>query len=148
VNNDVYFYNLGGGGYDEIRRIDLRYEVGPGVGYRFVQTKPFQLSAELGGNYQVEDRSRSKTVERFYYRLANFASWKVSARLTLDEKFEFFPEVDSVDRYRIRLEANARYLLAGNISFLVTILDQYDTDPARNVDHNDLQLRSAIGVKF
>jgi hypothetical protein len=66
----------------------------------------------------------------------------------LDEKFEWFPEVGDFGSYRFRFEANARYLLAQNLSLIVTILDIYDTAPATNVDKNDLQIRSSLGVKF
>ena len=29
-------YNAAGAGYDEIRKIDLRYEFGPGMGYSWI----------------------------------------------------------------------------------------------------------------
>jgi putative salt-induced outer membrane protein len=148
ITPKFYIYNLGGAGYDEIRKIDRKYELGPGVGYELFRLKRFQLSVEGGVNYQVEDRSTSGNVERFYYRLANLLTWQITPRLTWDEKFEFFPRVQEVEQYRFRLETNLRYTLMGNIALLVTLLDQYDTQPARDVERNDLQIRSSIGVKF
>jgi len=66
----------------------------------------------------------------------------------VDEKFEFFPRVDEWEKYRLRFESNLRYALLANLSFVVTVLDQYDTQPALTVTKNDLQLRSSISLKF
>ena len=143
-----YFYNLGGAGYDELRRIDLRYELGPGVGYHLVKRTNMVFKTEAGVTYQTEFRADDTRAEVFYYRFAEEAAWKITSRLSLDEKFEFFPAVENFRQYRFRVESNLRYLLAGNFSFVLTILDQYDSAPAEGVPQNDLQLRSAIGVKF
>jgi hypothetical protein len=65
----------------------------------------------------------------------------------LEEKFEFFPRVD-LEQYRFRFETTLRYWLVQNLSLNLTVLNLYDSDPARNVDRNDLQIRSALGFKF
>jgi hypothetical protein len=143
----VFVYNLGGGGYDVIRKIDLRYEVGPGVGYHVVTRTNFILNTELGLNYQEQHFSDHTVSERLYYRLAEDCTWRVSPRLTFDEKFEFFPS-ENLSDYRLRFESNIRYLLLENVSFNFTLLDTYDTRSASSVSPNDLQIRSSIGLKF
>jgi hypothetical protein len=50
--------------------------------------------------------------------------------------------------YRFRFECNLRYWLWENLSFNLNILDTYDTQTAKDVGRNDLQIRSSIGVKF
>lgn len=152
----VFVYNLFGGGFDEVRRIERRYEIGPGIGYHILKRTNMVLNAEAGFNYQAQELW-SKPVatgprvynwtERFYYRLAEDFSWKISKTLTFDEKFEFFPQVNLED-YRFRFESNLRYWILENLSFNLTVLDTYDTQPAPGVGKNDLQIRSSIGVKF
>ncbi|MEO5803194.1 MAG: DUF481 domain-containing protein [Verrucomicrobiota bacterium] len=143
----VFVYNLFGAGYDEIRKIERRYEIGPGVGYHLFTRTNFILNAEIGLNYQAQYLQNREKTERVYYRLAEDLTWKISKSLTFDEKFEFFPQVN-FDEYRMRFESNLRYWLLENISFNLTVVDTYDTQVAPNVDRNDLQIRSSIGVKF
>ena len=148
LSKRIYVYNLGGAGYDEIRKIDIHYEVGPGFGYRVLKLTNFVFNTELGVNYQAEDRSDNTHTELFFYRLAENATWALSRRISFDEKVEFFPRVEDFAKYRLRLEANARYALRNNLAFVVSVLDAYDTQPAIGVGHNDLQLRSSISLKF
>jgi hypothetical protein len=148
VGRRFYVYNLAGAGYDEIRKIDLRYEAGPGLGFHLVTYTNFILNTELGSNYQVQQNTDNTKTELFFYRLGENLTWRPHPKFTLDEKFEFFPRVEDVSEYRFRFEGNLRYWLNGSLSLNVTVLDQYDTLPARTVTQNDLQIRSSIGVKF
>jgi hypothetical protein len=144
----VYVYSLGGAGYDEIRKINFRYEIGPGVGYHWIKRTNFLFNTEAGINYQAQYLADDTKSELFFYRLAEDATWKINGRLTLDEKFEYFPEVGDFERYRFRFESNLRYALMGNVFLTFTVLDQYYSDPAAGVGPNDLQVRSTLGVKF
>ena len=148
VSKRLYIYNLGGAGYDQIRKIDLRYEVGPGVGFHVLKLTNFVFNTEAGVNYQAQYQSDDTKTELFFFRLAENSTWAVNGRFTVDEKFEFFPRVDEWEKYRFRFESNLRYALFNNLAFVVTVLDQYDTQPALNVAKNDLQLRSSISLKF
>ena len=143
-----YVYNLAGGGYDEIRKIDLRYEVGPGVGYHLIQWTNFFVNVEAGATYQMEKRADDTEISNFYGRLAENAAWKITPRLTWDEKFEYFPRIDRPGEFRMRFESNLRYAMLQNVFFNLSVIDIYDSDPASGVTENDLQLRSSIGVKF
>ena len=148
VGRRWYLYNLIGAGYDQIRKIDDRYEVGPGVGFHWITRSNFVANLEAGFNYQAQYLADHTSTEFFYYRVAENSTWKVTDRFSIDEKFEFFPRVEQMDEYRFRFESNLRYSLKNNISLNLTIFDQYETNPARNVTRNDLQVRSSIGVKF
>lgn len=144
----LYTYNLGGAGYDEIRRVDLRYEMGPGLGYHLFKKKGFVISGETGIHYQTEKRRNSPDQENFYFRFADIASWTINSKLSVDQKFEWLPKVEDFHTYQMRLESNLRYKLAENLSLVFTVIDRYQTDPANKVDNNDLQVRSSIGVTF
>ncbi|HXG47140.1 MAG TPA: DUF481 domain-containing protein [Methylomirabilota bacterium] len=144
----LYAYNLGGAGYDEIRRIDLRFEEGPGGGIHLIRGTNWTLRAEYGFNYQAYFYQNGTDSERFHHRYAQEFWCKPNARLIVDEKLEFFPTWGNWQNYRLRLEVNARFSLNTWLSFVLTLLDQYDTDPPNQVSRNDLQLRSSLGVKF
>jgi putative salt-induced outer membrane protein YdiY len=145
----LYTYNLMGAGYDEIRKIDSRFEIGPGLGYHLIKRTNFLFKTEAGVNYQAQYFTDDTQNELFFYRFAEEAAWKINSRLTLDEKFEFFPQVeDFLGRYRFRFESNLRYALLNNLFFTITVLDQYDTAPPAGVGPNDLQVKSTLGMKF
>jgi putative salt-induced outer membrane protein YdiY len=122
----AYVYNLGGVGYDELRKIDLRYEVGPGAGYHLLTLTNLVLNTESGLNYQVENRSDQTRTERFYFRLAEDLTWSPRKQLKFTEKAGFWM----------------------NLSLNLTLLDLYDTQPASGVPNNDLQIRSSLGITF
>lgn len=143
-----YLYNLGGAGYDEVRKIDLRYEIGPGLGHHLIVRTNFLVNAEAGANYQNEERSDGTELSKFFYRLAENAAWKITPRLSWDEKMEYTPRVEDVGEFRIRFESNLRYALVQNVFFNLSLIDIYDSLPASGVTQNDLQLRSSVGMKF
>jgi putative salt-induced outer membrane protein len=148
LTSRIYAYNLIGSGYDEIRKINFRYEMGPGLGYHVVKRTNFLFNTEAGINYQAQYLADDSKTELFFFRLAEDAMWKITDRLTLDEKFEYFPQVGDFGQYRLRFEANLRYAFAPNLFFTLTVLDQYDSHPASGIGPNDLQVKSTLGVKF
>lgn len=143
-----YFYKVGSVGYDEIRKIDLQYALGPGMGYRMIKRPTFEFDLEGGLDYQVQERSIGDSPESIYFRAAENTTWKVGPRLTLTKKFEFFVNGEDAEQFRFRLDANANYKLLDNVSLNLTVLDQYDTAPAPRLNQNELQFRSAIGITF
>ncbi|MEY2430000.1 MAG: hypothetical protein QOJ40_2885 [Verrucomicrobiota bacterium] len=159
----IFVYNLTGAGYDQIRKIDLHYEEGPGVGYHLFTLTNFVMNTEAGFNYQVQNRSSTRTltngalqnfnttVEKFYYRLAEDITWKFNKRFTLSEKLEFCPQAEDVQQFRARFESTVSYGIWQNVALNLSLLDMYDTQPTKSVPtipRNDLQIRSSIGITF
>lgn len=148
IGSQMFLYDLGGAGYDAIRKLDLRYEVGPGLGYHAVRLEKFKLNVEAGANYQVQQFSDGKESDSFFYRIAEDAAWKITTKLSVDQKLEFFPGITDMEKFRVRFEGNLHYTLRGNLYLNLTALNTYDNQPASTVSKNDLQLRSSVGLKF
>ena len=143
-----YFYNAANVGYDEIRKIDIQYGVGPGIG-RHLYTKPaFVLNVETGANYQVQKRSAGANPESGYFRLGDNLTWKIADRVTLAKKLEFLLNVQDGNEFRVHLDSNLSYRLWNSLSLNFTLLDLYDTNPAPGVNPNELQVRSSLGFTF
>ena len=141
-------YNATGAGYNEIQKIDLRYDVGPGLGYKWLVLTNYVLKSEFGGNYQEQFFSTGEDKTRYSLRLAEDMTWQINSRLKFDNKLEFFPQVENLSDYRVRAEANLNYLLKGSLTLSLSVIDLYDTTVAKDVSKNDLQIRSLIGLKF
>lgn len=148
IGRRLFLYDLGGVGYDALRRIDLRYEVGPGIGYHVLRQEKLKLNIELGANYQVHQFKGGTESDSFFYRLAEDAIWQITPKLGFDQKFEFFPGLTDFEQFRFRFEGSLRYALRSNLYLNLTALDIYDNQPAASVSKNDVQLRSSIGLKF
>lgn len=148
VTKRWYAYNIGAAGYDEIRKIDLRYEVGPGMGYKLVNVTNLLITTEAGFNYQHEEHTDDTDINTFFMRLGQTAAWKITPRLTWDERIEYTPRFEDPSDYRIRFETNLRYAMLQNVFLNFSVVDIYDSDPAAGVKQNDLQVRSSVGVKF
>jgi hypothetical protein len=148
LNRRMYVYTLGGAGYDEIRKIEYRYEVGPGAGKHLLRLTNLVLNAEAGVNYQVQDYEGNRKDDLFHFRLAQDLKWNMGTQFTFDEKVEYLPQWNNPEEYKLRVEGNIRYWVRANLSLNVTVINIFDTLTARGVQRNDLQVRSSVGVKF
>lgn len=143
-----YFYNAVNVGYDQIRKIDLQYGIGPGVGHHLYTKPTFVLDVEAGANYQAQDRSAGESPRSTYLRLADNMKWKLADRVTLAKKFEYQLSFEDASQFRLRLDSTLSYRVWSGLSLNLTVLDIYDTDPAPNVAPNEFQLRSSVGFTF
>lgn len=148
IGKRFLIYNAAGAGYDEVRRIDLRFDVGPGLGYKWVTRTNFVFLTELGGNYQEQQFADDGSKRRYSLRLGEESWWQASSKFRLDEKIEFFPSVDKFGEYRLRGEVNLSYLVRNNVALKLTLIDLYETDSPVSISNNDLQIRSSVGFKF
>ena len=143
-----YVFGLAGGSYDKIRLIDLQVEADPGVGYTWVKKPDFVFKNEIGFGYQDQFFTNDGEIESYSGRLAAIFTWRIYDKLTTDTRLEYFPNLLSIDQYRFRGESTLKYPLSQHLSINLNVIDIYDTQAAPGVQANDLQLRSALGVKF
>jgi putative salt-induced outer membrane protein YdiY len=144
----TYVFGLAGASYDEIRQIDRQFELNPGFGYQWFKQPDFVFKTEFGLGYQDQFFRTGQEVTTYSARLAAIFTWRIFDKLIADGKAEYFQDVTMLDQYRLRFESTLRYPLLKNLSINVIVLDLYDTQAPPNVDNNDLQVRSALGIKF
>ena len=144
----AYVYNIVGGGYDLIRKIERQAEVGPGIGYHLFRQPSFRMDVETGLSYQRQDRTTGEETESIYGRLAESVTWKPFPKVSVTERFEYFPSLEDSDQYRTRLESTLSVALLDHLSLSLSLFSLYDTNPAQGVDNTEVQLRSSLGVSF
>jgi hypothetical protein len=147
-DGNLYFYDLAGGGYDEIRKIDLQYEVGPGVGCHVLRVTNLAANIECGLNYQYRDLSDVPATEAAYARVGQDVLWKMLSNVALTERAAVLSSMDEPDEMQLRLEANLSLGLVREISFNLTAIERYDTRPAPGVTKGEFQFRSSLGLAF
>ena len=148
VSEHLFIYNFAGAGYDDVRKIDLQYEVGPGLGYHLFRLTNFTANVEGGFSYQVQDRHDSPRIEAMYARAAQDILWKIYSQTTFSQRAALLTRVDAPEQMQLRLEANLGLGIVKNVSFNLTAIETYDTRPVPGVTPNEFQLRSAIGLAF
>ena len=144
----LFVFDAAGAGYNEIRKIDLSYDDSLGMGYKLLARTNLTLSGDLGANYQEQYFSDGTSKDYEALRLGESMSWKISQKWILDEKFEYYSRISGIENYRLRFESNLRYLFSNNLNLNLTVIDQYDTQPAPGVTRNDLLLRATLGITF
>ena len=151
LTKKVYLFNLAGAGYDRVRKIDMQYEINPGVGFQLINSTNwnFVMKGEIGGGFQRQYRATGEDEIYYSARIADIFSWKVpKTKIVADGKVEVFPSINDFGEYRLRLEGTLRYPLSDKISFNMIFIDIYDTQAAQGIDRNDMQIRSTLGVRF
>jgi hypothetical protein len=143
-----YLFGLAGAGYDDVRRIELQWELSPGLGYQWIKKSDYVLKTEFGLSYQEQHFTAGNDIDTYGARLAAIFTWRIWDKLVADGRAEFFPSFSEFGDYRVRLESTLKYPLRKNVSLNLIVIDLYDSKSAPGVENNDLQIRSALGVKF
>jgi hypothetical protein len=143
-----FVYALGGAGYDEVRKIDYQYEFGPGLGHHLLVRTNMALNVESGFSFQEQNFSNATRRNELRLRVAEDYFWKLSSKVRLEQKAEIQPAFDDPADYRFRFETAVSYALFNNVSWNVSLIDIYDSEPANGVSNNDLQIRSGVGISF
>jgi len=146
----AFLFDAASMSYDEVRKIDMAYDDGLGVGYKFVSRKNFSFSAEMGSDYQEEYFTGGAHPCYFSMRVAETMRWNLLPRLSLDQKTEYYPHWGDFGSFRLCAEGALNYKLndSGSIYLTASLTDTYDTNPAHGVLPNDLLIASRIGLKF
>jgi hypothetical protein len=144
----LYGWNQFFMGYDEARRIEHRFEEGFGLGYKVFQNPRLVVNVEAGIQYQHFDFSLTPSRDIWSGRLSQNLTWKPNTKLTLAQSVSMLQNIQDYDEFRVRLTVNATYPLYKKISFKLDIINEYETNPHRGVEGNDLQVQASLGLRF
>lgn len=148
LNRRWFLYNFTGLGYDDVRKIDFQYEIGPGLGCHMFRETNFLANLEAGLNYQSQQREGDPEVEALYVRTGEDVTWKLSEQVTFTQRAALLARVDDPEQLQFRIEANLSMAIVKNVFFNFTALQLYDTRPVPGVTQSEFQLRSSLGVSF
>jgi len=145
---NFYAYNLGGAGYDEVRRINLQWELGPGLGWHALKQPKFVLDFELGGQYLVRDLNVGEDTRSVFLRFGENLTWQIAPRVSFKQNFAYLPQSTQFSDYRVRFDGTLSFGILHNLSLNLTAVNLYDSNPAPGVEPNQLQIRSTLGINF
>lgn len=143
-----YGYGALGVGYDEVRKIDFRYQAGSGVGWHALRSERFVLNFESGFDYEVEYRRTINDLDSVYLRLAQDLTWAIAKNLKFVEKLELYSDLADSSQYRCDASTTLSYGFWKNLTLNLTAADQYATEVAPGVENNEFQMRLTLGITF
>ncbi len=151
----IYLYHQTGAGYDEIRRYDLRFEEGMGIGYKLINRPRLNVNLETGVQYQHLAYKNGPQIlpalpdtDIWSVRLGENLIWRPSDKLRITQRVQITPNVRDTSEFRVRFELGLSYPLFKRVTLNLNMFDEYDSMPAAFVENNQLQLQSTVGITF
>ncbi len=151
----IYLYHQTGAGFDEIRRYNLRFEEGAGLGYKLIDRPRLKLNTEMGGQYQhLTYLNGSRFLpflpdhDTFSIRVGENLTWKASEKLSITQRLQITPNVQDVGDFRARFDLSMSYPLLKRVTLSLNVFDEYEARPAGLVEKNQLQIQSTVGITF
>jgi putative salt-induced outer membrane protein YdiY len=132
--------------YNEIQLLDLRAVPGGGIGYYFIRNDRTQFQVFGGGAYDREKYSTGLTRNSGELLVGEWLSYKLSDRVSLDQRFQFFPNMSNSGEYRITLDAGLVTKLTKWLNWNIVVSDRYISNPVFGSRNNDLLLTTGVGV--
>lgn len=146
-NRRTFAYASGAAGYDVIRKINLEYLGGGGVGYKFIDRPKRVLAGELGMQYQSFNYSTSEDQTTVAVRFGESFTTSID-KLSITQRLGFTPGIGDLSNYQVNLYLTLSYPLFKPLTLNLNIIDQYLSKPAAGVQNNDLQVQTTIGITF
>lgn len=145
-----YGYGSIGAGFDDVRKINFQYQLGPGLGRHMVRTDRTALNFESGIQYEVQHRRHKDDLESAFLRLAEDWTWQVMKNLSLNQKLAFYSNMGTTDlkQYRLDFNSTLSYGFWKNLSLDLSLDESYNTQVASGVSLNEFETRLSLGAKF
>ena len=134
--------------HDYFANIDYRLIPSTGLGYWFFDDPQLKLLFETAVGFEYtsyrnqDSESNFILLPRGYFKKRLFPSFWVEQNLT------FYLVVDDLNRFRLRSESSLIHELTEKISWRLSLIDEYDADPADGAKENDYRIIYAIEYSF
>jgi putative salt-induced outer membrane protein len=139
--------------HDGIADVEYRFTFSPGAGYYFIKTQDdnkktaTSLSGEAGPSVITEKVGHDESTY-LAARVAEKFEHKFSDKARVWEMAEFLPQVDDFENFIINAEVGAEASLTEKVLLRVSVVDNYDNQPAPGRKENDVKIISSVGYKF
>ena len=147
-NSRAFTYGRSGFERNERRNLNLRTNLGGGIGWRMRSSKSTDLSL-LGGLAYVHERFRG--AENRVSAEGSFGlSWntRLFDFIDLVTEFSMNPNLSDIGRIRMEYDSTVSVPLAGRFTYSLRVFDRFDSRPVESVRKNDYGIVSGLGLKF
>jgi hypothetical protein len=154
VSPERFIFGIGGMERDDRRKLNLRTNLGGGLGWNVVRSASSEVSLLAGLNFINEQfRVVDATVEQPKSSggegmLALDLKNTLAAGMQLVTKVAVTPNLLQGGRYRLSLESGTRMPLMGRYVWTFQVFDRFDSRPPVQAMRNDYGALSSVGVTF
>jgi putative salt-induced outer membrane protein YdiY len=135
--------------HDRFASINYRIIPSVAVGFWFSDTEVYRLMSELGLGFSHTDFRGSKgDKNKLILTPRVFLEKQLAPRLTFTQGFSIYPVLDDFNSYRFHSETALVNKINGNLALKISLIDDYDSQPAVNAQKNDLRLISSLMYSF
>jgi len=135
--------------HDRFANIKYRITPSTGLGYWFSDTDDWKLLTEAGIGYEyTEYRDDTDSdgevilIPRLFFEKTLFNNSRFSQDITM------YPSLSEFGEYRVRSESSFINPINGHISLKLSLIDEYNSDPADDTKKNDLRFISSLMYSF
>jgi putative salt-induced outer membrane protein YdiY len=134
--------------YDRFQDLDLRFVVGGGLGYKFIDTERTQLDLVGGFAYNREKFSTDvvrHSAEAFW---GDDWTYKLTSVSSLEQSFRMFHNLSRTGEYRLNFDLALATTLRKWLAWQVSVSDRYLSDPLPGRVSNDLIFTTGLRIRF
>jgi putative salt-induced outer membrane protein YdiY len=142
----VFAFGFGDFEHNEVQLLDIRSVIGGGVGYNLIKNEKTDLQVFGGGSYNHESYSTGISRNAGELLVGQSLSHRISNRLTLNERFQLFPNLSDSGEYRLTFDAGVAAKIFSFLDWQLTVSDRYISNPVPGSQSNDLLLTT--GLRF
>ncbi len=131
---------------DKFKNLNLRYSVGPGVGYQIWDEPKKNLSFEAGITYFSEDLKTGEDKQYATARAASDFGYQLTETTKITNRFVIFPNLDSVGDYILRNEAGLINDIGSGWGLKLSHIYDYNNNPPSGIKKADSYL--IVGFQY
>ena len=140
--------------YDKFQGLNLRVDLGGGLGYTLLKSDATAFSLQAGADYNhssfmqgtVGAAAPPTSAAELYW--GDDYSLKLSKNSSLVQSFRMFNDVSQLGLYRMNFDAGATAQLKKWLTWNVTLSDRYLSDPVPGRKTNDVIYSTGLGIAF
>lgn len=133
--------------YDALAGLDWRLAFAPYFGWLVFETETSQLTVEGGPSVVAEQKGRRESAFLATYAAVK-AEHQLGERTQLVGELSWLSKAADFKSHIITSELRVEHALSERLSLQLVGRSSYDTDPAENSGRHDLQVVSALAVRF
>ena len=134
--------------YNEIQLLDLRSVLGGGLGYDVIKSERTRFQVFGGGAWNHENFANNTARDSGEAIAGQDLTFRLSDRVALKERFQFFPNLTNTGEYRITFDAGVSTKLTSYLDWQTTVSDRYLSNPVPGSNKNDLLLTTGLRFNF
>jgi putative salt-induced outer membrane protein YdiY len=149
ISKKLYAFGNGSGKVDHVADLDLRYILGAGAGYQWIESEKLKWGTEAGLSYVDEDFEDDTADEDFAaVRLASNLAYQISSSSSFEQVAEVLPSLDDSEDVIAKIDNRLKLNITGKwIAQIQYVLDFDGSVPPGN-DETDHRVVLSVGWSF